>query len=77
MAPLPPVTRRLVGRLNMLAGFMLLAALVLRIYVTYYAFQYAGFAALYNRELIVSLLLLVGGVLLLRFGWSMARRSRV
>ena len=77
MAPLPPVTRRLVGRLNMLAGFMLLTALALRIGVTYYAYQQAGVAALFNRELIFSLLLLVGGVLLLRFGWQMARRQKV
>lgn len=77
MAPLPPVTRRLVGRLNMLAGFMLLVALALRIGITYYMYQQTGIAALYNRELVFSLLLLIGGVLLLRFGWSMARRSRV
>jgi hypothetical protein len=77
MAPLPPVTRRLVGQLNMLAGSMLLLALVLRIYVTYYAYQQAGIAALLNRELVVSLLLLIGGILLLRLGWSMARRSRI
>ena len=77
MAPLPPITRRLVGRLNMLAGIMLLLALALRIYVTYYAYQLAGVAALFNRELVVSLLLLVGGILLVRLGWSMARRSRV
>jgi hypothetical protein len=61
----------------MLAGFMLLTALALRIGITYYLYKQTGIAALYNRELIFSLLLLVGGVLLLRFGWSMARRSRV
>jgi len=77
MAPLPPITRRLVGSLNMLAGFMLLVALALRIYVTYYAYKQAGVAALFNRELVVSVLLLLGGVLLVRLGWSMAKRSRV
>lgn len=77
MAPLPPITRRLVGRLNMLAGFMLLVALVLRIYVTYYAYQQAGVAALLNRELVLSVLLLIGGLLLLRLGWSMARPNRM
>ncbi|UOG74330.1 hypothetical protein MTX78_19695 [Hymenobacter tibetensis] len=76
MAPLPPVTRRLVGRLNMLAGFMLLVALALRIYVTYYAYQQAGVAALYNRQFVFSLLLLLGGVLLLWLGWRMARRVK-
>jgi hypothetical protein len=61
----------------MLAGFMLLVALALRIGITYYLYQQTGIAALYNRELVFSLLLLIGGVLLLRLGWSMARRSRV
>jgi len=75
MAPLPPVTRRLVGMMNMLAGSMLLLALVLRAGLTYYAYRQAGIAALYNRQFIVSLLLLAGGVLLLWFGWRMMRRS--
>ena len=63
MPPLPPVTRRLVGLLNMLAGFMLLAALVLRLGVTYWAYQQAGPAALYNREMVLSLVLFTIGVL--------------
>lgn len=75
MAPLPPVTRRLVGMLNMLAGFMLLAALVLRLGVTYVAYRQAGPAALYNREMVLSLAVLVGGVFLLRYGWRLLRRS--
>jgi uncharacterized membrane protein YqgA involved in biofilm formation len=61
----------------MLAGFMLLMALALRIYVTIYAYQQAGIAALYNREFVFSLLLLAGGVLLLRLGWRMSRRVKV
>jgi hypothetical protein len=75
MAPLPPVTRRIVGMMNVLAGSMLLVALVLRLVITYYAYQQAGVAALYNRQLVVSLLLLASGVLLLRYGWRMMRRS--
>lgn len=75
MAPLPPVTRRLVGMMNMLAGFMLLTALALRMGVTYYAYKQAGLAAFYNREFLFSLMLLVGAFLLLRYGWRMMRRG--
>ncbi len=76
MAPLPPITRRLVGRMNILAGCMLLLAFVLRMVVTYYAYKQAGVAALYNREMVFSCLLLIGGLLLVRFGWYMARQPR-
>lgn len=62
--------------LNMLAGFMLLMALVLRMGVTYYAYKQAGTAALYNREFLFSLMLLAGSFLLLRYGWRMLRRGR-
>ncbi len=75
MTPLPPVTRRLVGMLNMLAGFMLLSALTLRLVVTYWAYRQAGVAALYNREMVLSLMVLVGGVFLLRYGWRLLRRQ--
>jgi membrane protein implicated in regulation of membrane protease activity len=73
MAPLPPVTRRIVGMMTVLAGFMLLVAFFLRMGVTYFAYQQAGTAALYNRELLMSLLLLVGSMLLLRYGWRTLR----
>lgn len=61
--------------MNMLAGFMLLGALALRMGVTYLAYQQAGMAALYNRQLFVSMLLLVASMLLLRYGWRMLRRK--
>ncbi|MBD2714382.1 hypothetical protein KBK19_04980 [Microvirga sp. STR05] len=75
MAPLPPVTRRIVGMMNVLAGFMLLTALALRMGVTYVAYQQAGMAALYNQQFFISLLLLAGGMFLLRYGWRMLRRK--
>lgn len=75
MAPLPPITRRLVGMLNMLAGIMLLMALVIRMGVTIYAYRQAGPAAFYNREFLFSLLLLASSFLLLRYGWRMLRQG--
>lgn len=69
MAPLPPVTRRIVSMMTMLAGFMLLVAFFLRVGLTYYAYQQAGAAAIFNRQLLLSLLLLAGSGLLLGYGW--------
>ncbi|WBA40618.1 hypothetical protein [Hymenobacter canadensis] len=69
MPPLPPVTRRIVGMMTVLAGFMLLVAFFLRMGLTYYAYKQAGPAAIYNREFLMSLLLLAGSGLLLRYGW--------
>lgn len=76
MPPLPPVTRRIVGMMTILAGFMLLVAFILRMGITYYAYKQAGSAAIYNREFLMSLLLLAGSGLLLRYGWHTWRRDQ-
>jgi hypothetical protein len=55
--------------MTILAGFMLLVAFILRLGLTYYAYKQAGTAAIYNRELLMTLLLLAGSLLLLRYGW--------
>jgi multisubunit Na+/H+ antiporter MnhB subunit len=71
--PLPPNTRRLVGLLFLIAGFMLLVGVALRLYVVYDAYQRLGTDAVTSSRLVLYLMMVVGGVLMLRYGWRERR----
>jgi multisubunit Na+/H+ antiporter MnhB subunit len=71
--PLPPATRRLVGWLFLIAGWMLLLGVALRLYVVYDAYQRLGAAALVSTQLVLYLMMLVAGLLMLRYGWRERR----
>lgn len=71
--PLPPTTRRLVGWLFLIAGFLLLLGVGLRLGVVYYEYQQLGSAALNSTRLILSLMMLVAAMLMLRYGWRERR----
>ena len=67
--PLPPATRRLVGWLFLLAGALLLTGVGLRLYVLYDAYQRLGAGAVASTQLVIYLMMVVGGVMMLRYGW--------
>ncbi|WP_139925625.1 hypothetical protein [Hymenobacter sp. DG01] len=71
--PLPPTTRRLVGWLFLIAGFLLLLGVGLRLGVVYYEYQQLGEGALNSTRLILSLMMLVAAMLMLRYGWRERR----
>ncbi|WP_426493228.1 hypothetical protein [Hymenobacter sp. 102] len=71
--PLPPNTRRLVGLLFLIAGFMLLVGVALRLYVVYDAYQRLGADAVTSTKLVLYLMMVIGGVLMLRYGWRERR----
>ncbi|RSK37093.1 hypothetical protein [Hymenobacter metallilatus] len=71
--PLPPATRRLVGLLFLIAGFLLLLGVALRLYVIYDAYQRLGADAVGSTQLILSLMMVIGGVMMLRYGWRERR----
>lgn len=71
--PLPPDTRRLVGSLFLLAGFLLLLGVALRLYVVYDAYQRLGAAAVTSTQLVIYLIMVVGAVMMLRYGWRERR----
>ncbi|MCA8831770.1 hypothetical protein [Hymenobacter pini] len=71
--PLPPRTRRFVGLLFLIAGFLLLLGVALQLYVVYDAFQRMGNEAVSSTRLILLLMMVVGGVMMLRYGWRERR----
>ncbi|MET4105437.1 hypothetical protein [Hymenobacter sp. UYP22] len=71
--PLPPTTRRLVGLLFLLAGFLLLLGVALRLYVVYDTYQRLGADAVASTQLVIYLIMLVGAVMMLRYGWRERR----
>lgn len=72
--PLRPATHRLVGWLFLIAGFLLLLGVVLRLGVVYYEYQALGSASLNSTRIILSLMMLVAALMMLRYGWR-ARRG--
>ncbi|RSK51147.1 hypothetical protein [Hymenobacter rigui] len=71
--PLPSATRRLVGVLFLIAGFMLLLGVVLRLYVVYDAYQRLGADAVASTQLVVYLMMMIGALMMLRYGWRERR----
>ncbi|MDU0369427.1 hypothetical protein ACFPAF_03400 [Hymenobacter endophyticus] len=71
--PLPPTTRRLVGLLFLLAGFLLLLGVALRLYVVYDTYQRLGADAVASTQLVIYLIMLVAAVMMLRYGWRERR----
>ncbi|MBX0291266.1 hypothetical protein K3G63_12505 [Hymenobacter sp. HSC-4F20] len=72
--PLRPSTQRLVGWLFLLAGFLLVLGVMLRLGVVYYEYQQVGSNGLQSGRLLLSLLMLVAALMMLRYGWR-ARRG--
>jgi hypothetical protein len=71
--PLPPVTRRLVGWLLLLAGVLLALGVLLQVYVVVYMGLRSGFASLsWQRVGTLTLGLVTSGVLAY-YGWQLRR----
>ncbi|GGG29242.1 hypothetical protein [Hymenobacter glacieicola] len=71
--PLPPTTRRLVGWLFLIAGFLLLLGVGLRLGVVYYEYERLGPDALSSGRLVISMTMLVAAIMMLRYGWRERR----
>ncbi|UOQ78542.1 hypothetical protein MUN84_08315 [Hymenobacter sp. 5516J-16] len=71
--PLPPTTRRLVGWLFLIAGFLLLLGVGLRLGVVYYEYERLGPDVLSSGRIVISLTMLVAAVMMLRYGWRERR----
>ncbi|WP_460613790.1 MULTISPECIES: hypothetical protein [Hymenobacter] len=71
--PLPPKTRRLVAWMFLTAGFLLLLGQLLRLWVVYQEYQRLGTEAITSTQLVLNLMMLVGAMLLLRYGWRERR----
>ncbi|UPL48519.1 hypothetical protein [Hymenobacter sublimis] len=71
--PLPPTTRRLVGWLFLIAGFLLLLGVGLQLGVVYYEYERLGPDVLSSGRIVISLTMLVAAVMMLRYGWRERR----
>ncbi|GAB3233740.1 hypothetical protein GCM10027346_22070 [Hymenobacter seoulensis] len=55
------------------AGFLLLLGQLLRLWVVYQEYQRLGTEAITSTQLVLNLMMLVGAMLLLRYGWRERR----
>ncbi|WP_400193430.1 hypothetical protein [Hymenobacter sp. B81] len=74
---LKPGARRLVGLLLIVSGGLLVAAQLLRFGVLGAGWQQAGWAGVDSTYLTLTVLMLLVGVLLVRYGWRMRRDGHV
>ncbi|MCC3157790.1 hypothetical protein LJ737_11120 [Hymenobacter sp. 15J16-1T3B] len=74
---LSPATRRLVGLMLIVAGGLLVTAQVLRFGVSAAEWQQGGWNAVQPTYLVLSVLMLVLGALIIRYGWRMRQDGRI
>lgn len=74
--PLSPATRRLVGLLYLIAGGLIVCAQLLRLGAAAYAWQNETVAGSVWAT-VADLLLLTGGIFVLRYGWRVRRDGRI
>lgn len=74
---LSPATRRLVGLMMIVAGGLLVTAQILRFGVTAAEWRQGGWNAVQSTYLVLSVLMLVVGVLIVRYGWRMRQDGRI
>ena len=75
--PLPPASRRLVGLLYMIAGGLLLVAQLINLGKIAYLWRTSLMPVLPVTRLILDVLMLVGAILLLRYGWRVRQDGRI